>query len=88
MQMQLQIPEQIFRRKPRKTQILTEQLNFKLPCQPCVCVCLSQVLAPRKDVCVCVCLKSLNLLTELMRKVRFEKDKGKVEPDGKVSKRK
>lgn len=47
----------------------------------CVCVCFSQVLAPKKYLSACVWLKSLNLLTELMRKVRYGKDKGKVTPD-------
>lgn len=48
----------------------------------CVCVCKVQVKFGSQKICVC--LKSLNLLTELMRKVRLKKDKGKVKPDGKV----
>lgn len=49
----------------------------------CMCVCKVQVKFGSQKICVC--LKSLNLLTELMRKVRLKKDKGKVKPDGKVS---
>lgn len=65
---------------------MTEQLNFKLPhvfAYVCVCVCKVQDKFGSQKICVC--LKSLNLLTELMRKVRLKKDKGKVKPDGKVS---
>lgn len=50
----------------------------------CVCVCVCVVAAKFGTKKICVCLKSLNLLTELMRKVRLKKDKGKVKPDGKV----
>lgn len=53
----------------------------------CMWVCVSVCKVQDKFGCqkICVCLKSLNLLTELMRKVRLKKDKGKVKPDGKVS---
>lgn len=50
-----------------------------------VCVSVCKVQDKFGSQKICVCLKSLNLLTELMRKVRLKKDKGKVKPDGKVS---